>query len=112
MTELLEDLEEQRSKLNKKAEQFRRRRDRLNNTARRWADQRDKLNAASRDKIEKANIHRKERDKLNIYSGKRPELPDLYKAHLCAFHCAIALVLAVLSVVVPDKFTSAKFLSA
>jgi hypothetical protein len=43
---------------------------------------------------------RKEKDKLNIYSGKKPELPDLYKVHLCAFHCAIALVLVVLSLAV------------
>jgi uncharacterized coiled-coil DUF342 family protein len=65
MTELLEDLEEQRSKLNKKAEHYRRKRDKLNNTARRWADKRDQLNAKSRENIEKANIHRKKRDELN-----------------------------------------------
>jgi uncharacterized coiled-coil DUF342 family protein len=65
MTELLEDLEEQRSKLNKKAEQFRRKRDKLNNIARKWADKRDQLNGQSRENIEKANTHRKKRDKLN-----------------------------------------------
>lgn len=65
MTELLEDLEEQRSKLNKKAEQYRRQRDRLNNTARKWADKRDALNATARENIDKAHTHRKERDKLN-----------------------------------------------
>jgi uncharacterized coiled-coil DUF342 family protein len=65
MTELLEDLEEQRSDFNKKAEQSRRQRDRLNSTAKRWADKRDKLNALSRENIDKANIHRKERDRLN-----------------------------------------------
>jgi uncharacterized coiled-coil DUF342 family protein len=65
MTELLEDLDEQRSKLNKKAEHYRRKRDKLNNTARRWADKRDQLNAESRENIEKANIHRKKRDSLN-----------------------------------------------
>ncbi len=65
MTELLEDLDEQRSKLNKKAEQFRRKRDKLNNTARKWADKRDQFNGQSRENIEKANNHRKKRDKLN-----------------------------------------------
>lgn len=65
MTELLEDLEEQRSKLNKKAEQFRRKRDKLNTTARKWADKRDQLNHQSRENIEKANNHRKKRDTLN-----------------------------------------------
>ena len=65
MTELLEDLDEQRSKLNKNAEQFRRKRDKLNNTARKWADKRDQLNGQSRENIEKANNHRKKRDKLN-----------------------------------------------
>jgi uncharacterized coiled-coil DUF342 family protein len=65
MTELLEDLEEQRTKLNKKAEQYRRKRDKLNSTARKWADRRDKLNGESRENIEKANGHRKKRDKLN-----------------------------------------------
>lgn len=65
MTELLEDLDEQRSKLNKKAEHYRRKRDKLNSTARRWADKRDQLNSESRENIEKANIHRKKRDSLN-----------------------------------------------
>jgi uncharacterized coiled-coil DUF342 family protein len=78
MTELLEDLEEQRSKLNKKAEQSRRRRDRLNNTARKWADQRDKLNALSRESIEKANIHRKKRDTLNEHVKSAKEERDKY----------------------------------
>ncbi|UCE73520.1 MAG: phosphoserine phosphatase [Methanomassiliicoccales archaeon] len=73
MTELLEDLEEQRSKLNKKAEQYRRRRDKFNNTARRWADKRDKLNGQSRENIEKANSHRKERDTLNDLVKKAKE---------------------------------------
>jgi uncharacterized coiled-coil DUF342 family protein len=73
MTELLEDLEEQRNKLNKKAEQYRRRRDRLNNTARKWADRRDKYNAISRENIEKAHAHRKERDKLNDHVRKAKE---------------------------------------
>lgn len=65
MTELLEDLEAQRSKLNKKAEEHRRKRDKLNNTSRRWADKRDRLNSESRDNLEKANRHRKKRDSLN-----------------------------------------------
>jgi uncharacterized coiled-coil DUF342 family protein len=65
MTELLEDLEEQRTKFNKKAEAYRRKRDKLNNTARKWADKRDILNGESRENIEKANSHRKKRDQLN-----------------------------------------------
>ncbi len=65
MTELLENLEEQRNKLNKKAEKHRRERDKLNDVARKWADKRDKLNAESRKLIEDANEHRKKRDKLN-----------------------------------------------
>ncbi len=73
MTEMLEDLEEQRSKLNKKAEQHRRKRDRLNVTARRWADKRDKLNGMARESIDKANTHRKERDRLNERVRKAKE---------------------------------------
>jgi uncharacterized coiled-coil DUF342 family protein len=74
MTELLEDLEEQRSKLNKKAEQYKRQRDRLNSTARKWADKRDRLNAGARENIEKAHNHRKERDRLNeLVKGTKEE---------------------------------------
>ncbi|UCF08512.1 MAG: phosphoserine phosphatase [Thermoplasmata archaeon] len=73
MTELLEDLEAQRSKLNKKAEEHRRKRDKLNNTSRRWADKRDRLNAQSRENLEKANTHRKRRDDLNESVKKAKE---------------------------------------
>jgi uncharacterized coiled-coil DUF342 family protein len=76
MTELLEDLEEERSKLNKKAEQHKRQRDRLNNTARRWADKRDRLNAGARENIEKAHNHRKERDRLNEMVKRTKEERD------------------------------------
>lgn len=65
MTELVEDLVEQRRSYNGKAEDYRKRRDRLNNTARRWADNRDRLNSGARENIEKAHSHRKERDRLN-----------------------------------------------
>ena len=73
MTELVEDLEEQRSKLNKKAEQYRRKRDKLNNAARRWADKRDSLNAMARENVEKAHNDRKERDRLNELVRKAKE---------------------------------------
>ena len=65
MTEMVEELEEKRSRQNAEAERHRRQRDDLNEKTRQWADKRDELNSHVRKLIDEANARRENRDKLN-----------------------------------------------
>ncbi len=65
MTEMVEELEEKRSRQNAEAERHRRQRDELNEKTRQWADKRDELNSQVRKLIDEANSRRESRDKLN-----------------------------------------------
>ena len=65
MTEMVEELEEKRSRQNAEAERHRHQRDELNEKTRQWADKRDELNSQVRKLIDEANARRENRDKLN-----------------------------------------------
>jgi uncharacterized coiled-coil DUF342 family protein len=65
MTEMVEELEEKRSRQNAEAERHRHQRDELNEKTRQWADKRDELNSQVRKLIDEANSRRENRDKLN-----------------------------------------------
>ena len=76
--ELLEELENKRSKDNSEAEKQRKIRDRWNEEARKWIEIRDKLNAEVRDFIDQANTHRDARDKYNKEVKNAKEERDIY----------------------------------
>jgi uncharacterized coiled-coil DUF342 family protein len=65
MTEMVEELEEKRSRQNAEAETHKRQRDELNEQTREWADRRDELNSQVRRLIDEANTRRENRDKFN-----------------------------------------------
>lgn len=91
MTEMVEELEEKRSRQNAEAERHRRQRDDLNEKTRQWADRRDELNSQVRKLIDEANARRENRDKLNAevrevkvkrddWNGKFNDLSDKVQA--------------------------------
>ena len=65
MTEMIDELEEKRSRQNSEAERRKRLRDELNEKTRQWADKRDVLNSQVRKLIDEANTRRENRDRLN-----------------------------------------------
>jgi len=65
MTELLEELEQKRSKANNDAEKHRRLRDELNKQTKEWVKKRDSLNSQVRELVDEAAKHRDMRDELN-----------------------------------------------
>jgi uncharacterized coiled-coil DUF342 family protein len=61
----LADLEKEREKLNREAENHKRSRNILNDKTKEWVEKRDFFNAKVRDIVDEASTHRESRDKLN-----------------------------------------------
>ncbi len=78
MSDLIEELESKRNRLNTKADKHRRKRDKLNIRTREWAQKRDELNSKVKNLIRQANEHRATRDEFNQIvqevKSKREEL--------------------------------------
>jgi len=84
MSEYLEELEQNRNKLNNEAEAHRKKRDRLNQETKRFAETRDQLNAQVKKLLQEANKFKERRDELNskVQSEKkvRDELTKEYNS--------------------------------
>jgi uncharacterized coiled-coil DUF342 family protein len=65
MSDYLDELENQRNKLNQEAEAHRKKRDRLNQETKRFAEQRDQLNSQVKKLLQEANRFKEKRDGLN-----------------------------------------------
>lgn len=63
--DILNELEDNRNKLNRLAEDHKRKRDRLNQNTKYWAENRTKLNDHVKNCLKKANDHKIERDEIN-----------------------------------------------
>lgn len=61
----MEDLFKKRASYNAEADKYKADRDVLNMQTKQWAEKRDKLNGAVRALVDKANVHRQERDTYN-----------------------------------------------